>query len=74
MSRDGTFLIENGRVSHAVKNLRWNESPIAMLNNLEMLGRPVRISPSESSDVSPTVIVPPLKVKAFTFTSLSDAV
>ena len=74
LSRDGTFLIENGRISHAVKNLRWNESPISMLNNIEMLGRPVRISPSESSDVSPTVIVPPLKVRAFTFTSLSDAV
>ncbi len=74
LSRDGTFLIENGRVSHPVKNLRWNESPILMLNNIEMMGTPVRVSPSESSDLSSAVWVPPLKVRDFTFTSLSDAV
>jgi predicted Zn-dependent protease len=74
LSRDGTFLIENGRISHPVKNLRWNESPIFILNNLEMMGAPVRVSPSESSDLAPAVWVPPLKVRDFTFTSLSDAV
>lgn len=74
LSRDGTFLIENGRISHPVKNLRWNESPIFMLNNVEMMGAPVRVSPSESSDLSSAVWVPPLKVRDFTFTSLSDAV
>ncbi len=74
LTRDGIFLIENGRVAHPVKNLRWNESPIAMLNQIEAMGRPVRVSPSESGDTSPAVIVPALKVKAFTFTSTSDAV
>jgi predicted Zn-dependent protease len=74
LSRDGTFLVENGRISHPVKNLRWNESPIFMLNNVEMMGRPVRISPSESSSLASAVIVPPLKVRDFTFTSISDAV
>jgi predicted Zn-dependent protease len=74
LSRDGTFLIENGRITHPVKNLRWNESPIFMLNNVEMMGRPVRVSPSESSGLSSAVIVPPLKVRDFTFSSLSDAV
>jgi predicted Zn-dependent protease len=74
LSRDGTFMIENGRVSYPVKNLRWNESPIFMLSNIEMMGRPVRVSPAESSDLSPAVWVPPLKVKDFTFTSVSDAV
>jgi predicted Zn-dependent protease len=74
LSRDGTFLIENGRVAYPVKNLRWNESPVFMLNNIEMMGRPVRVSPSESSEVSPAVVVPPLKVRDFTFTSVSDAV
>lgn len=74
LSRDGTFLIENGRVTHPVKNLRWNESPIFMLNNIEMMGRPVRISPSESGGLSTAVYVPPLKVRDFHFTSLSDAV
>ncbi|HVH13390.1 MAG TPA: TldD/PmbA family protein, partial [Longimicrobium sp.] len=35
LTRDGTFLIENGRITTAVKNLRWNESPIFLLNNIE---------------------------------------
>ena len=74
LSRDGTFMIENGRVAYPVKNLRWNESPIFMLNNVEMMGRPVRVSPSESSEVAATVVVPPIKVRDFTFTSVSDAV
>jgi predicted Zn-dependent protease len=74
LTRDGTFLIENGRVAHPVKNLRWNESPIFMLNNVEMMGPPVRVSPSESSEVGSAVHVPALKVRAFTFSSVSDAV
>jgi len=74
LSRDGTFLIENGRIAHPVKNLRWNESPIFMLNNIEAMGAPVRISSGESSGLTNTVIVPPLKVRDFAFTSLSDAV
>jgi len=74
LTRDGTFLIENGRVAHPVQNLRWNESPIFMLNNIEMMGTPVRISSGESAGITPAVVVPPLKVRDFSFTSLSDAV
>jgi predicted Zn-dependent protease len=74
LTRDGTFLIENGEISHPVKNFRWNESPIFMLNNIEMMGAPVRISSGESSGLTNSVVVPPLKVRDFTFTSLSDAI
>jgi predicted Zn-dependent protease len=74
LTRDGTFLIENGRISHPVKNLRWNETPIFMLNNIEMMGAPVRISSSESGGLTPAVMVPPLKVRDFAFTSISDAI
>ncbi|HEV2146708.1 MAG TPA: TldD/PmbA family protein [Longimicrobiaceae bacterium] len=74
LTRDGTFLIENGRIVSAVKNLRYNESPVFMLNNVEMMGRPVAVSASESGDVSSAVVVPALKVRDFTFSSLSDAV
>ena len=74
LTRDGTFLIENGEISHPVKNFRWNESPIFMLNNIEMMGEPVRISSGESSGLTNAVVVPPLKVRNFTFTSLSDAI
>lgn len=74
LTRDGTFLIENGRITGAAKNLRWNESPAYVLNQIEMMGRPVRVSPTESGDLGGTVLVPPLKVRGFTFTSVSDAV
>lgn len=74
LTRDGTFLIENGQITTAVKNLRWNESPIFMLNNLEMMSPSVRVSAGESGDVGSPVLVPAVKARDFTFTSLSDAV
>ena len=40
LTRDGTFLIENGKITQPVKNLRFNDSPIFMLNNLEAMGVP----------------------------------
>ena len=74
LTRDGTFLIEKGKITRAVKNLRWNESPIFMLNNLEMMGKPERVSASESGSAGQAIVVPPVKARDFTFTSLSDAV
>lgn len=74
LTRDGTFLVENGRITSAVKNLRWNESPIFLLNNIEMMGQPLRVSASESGDVGFAVVVPPIKARDFTFTSVSDAI
>ena len=65
LTRDGTFYIENGKIKYPVKNFRFNESPIVMLNNIEALGKPVRINGN---------MVPPMKVRDFTFSSLSDAV
>ncbi|NVO30920.1 TldD/PmbA family protein [Hymenobacter lapidiphilus] len=65
LTRDGTFYIENGQIKFPVKNFRFNESPIIMLNNLEAFGKPVRVGGN---------LVPPLKIRDFTFTSLSDAV
>ncbi|MBC8085847.1 MAG: TldD/PmbA family protein [Phycisphaerae bacterium] len=74
LTRDGTFLIEKGKITRAVKNLRWNESPIFMLNNIEMMGKPERVSASESGSAGQALVVPPIKARDFTFTSLSDAV
>ncbi|MEM9184524.1 MAG: TldD/PmbA family protein [Pseudomonadota bacterium] len=65
LTRDGTFFVENGEIQYPVKNLRFNESPVIMLNNIEKLGKPVRINGN---------MVPPMVVRDFTFTSLSDAV
>jgi predicted Zn-dependent protease len=74
LTRDGTFLIEDGRVVHAVQNLRWNESPIAVLNKLEAMGRPEPVVMGEGGDSPNTVFAPPIKVRPFTFTSVSDAI
>ncbi|MBS1557086.1 MAG: TldD/PmbA family protein [Bacteroidetes bacterium] len=72
LTRDGTFFIENGKIKHPIKNFRFNESPIIMLNNLETLGKQVRVGNGEGFG-APSLI-PYLKVRDFTFTSLSDAV
>jgi predicted Zn-dependent protease len=74
LTRDGTFLIENGKITKPVKNLRFNDSPIFMLNNLEAMGVPVRVSASEGGDPGQAIMVPPIKVRDFNFTSLSDAI
>ena len=71
LTRDGTFLIENGKISKSIRNLRFNESPLFMLNNLEALGAPQRIAGTESGG---DVVMPPIKVRDFNFTSLSEAV
>ena len=74
LTRDGTFLLENGKVTHPVKNFRFNESPIFFLNNLEALGPSIRINASEALGAGGATYMPTLKVRDFTFSSLSDAV
>ena len=71
LTRDGTFYIENGEIKYPIKNFRFNESPAIMLNNIEELGKPMRVSDDESPFV---MMIPPMKLRDFTFTSLSDAV
>ncbi|MBX9929837.1 MAG: TldD/PmbA family protein [Gemmatimonadaceae bacterium] len=71
LTRDGTFLIENGKLTKSVRNLRFNESPLFMLNNLEMLGRAERLAGTEQGGA---VVMPSIKVRDFNFTSLSEAV
>jgi predicted Zn-dependent protease len=71
LTRDGTFYIEDGEVKYPIKNFRFNESPVIMLNNIEELGIPQRISPDEA----PVLMkMPAMKLRDFTFTSLSDAI
>jgi predicted Zn-dependent protease len=71
LTRDGTFYIENGEIKYPVKNFRFNESPIIMLNNLDALGKPVRTVSGEGGGAA---LIPPMRVRDFTFTSLSDAI
>lgn len=71
LTRDGTFLIENGKIARPIKNFRFNDSPLFMLNNLEGIGQTVRTA---GGDGGPGIAMPPIKVRDFNFTSLSDAV
>jgi predicted Zn-dependent protease len=69
MTRDGLFLIENGKVTDPVVNFRFNESPVHLLQNVIAMGRPVRTRGGESGMIAPALVV-----KEFPFTSVSDAV
>ncbi|HEX8614846.1 MAG TPA: TldD/PmbA family protein [Telluria sp.] len=71
LTRDGTFYIENGKIKYPIKNFRFNESPVTMLNNIEAIGKPQVIAGDE---VPYSMLIPPMKVRDFNFTSLSDAV
>jgi predicted Zn-dependent protease len=71
LTRDGTFLIEDGTVSKAIKNFRFNDSPLFLLNHLDALGREERLGGTEAGGA---VVMPAVKASEFSFTSLSDAV
>ena len=66
LTRDGTFLIEAGKITRALKNFRWNESPLLMLNRLEDIGRPMATAAGR--------MMPALRIGNFNFSSLSEAV
>jgi predicted Zn-dependent protease len=64
MTRDGTFLVEDGRIQYGLRNFRFNQSLISILSNVEAMSVPVRASGEESFDM----VVPAMKVRQFNFT------
>ncbi len=83
VTRDGLWLIEDGKISKAVRNFRINESPLFALNNVEQLGvatpvyRPFpwpELAPLFQQHALSQVIVPPIKVNDFSFTASIDAI
>lgn len=75
LTRDGVWYIENGKIQHAVKNFRFNQSLMELLapGNVDMIGAPERVGSSEGQGGNSSML-PALKVKAFHFTSQSEAV
>jgi predicted Zn-dependent protease len=67
MTRDGTFLIENGRLSQGLRNFRFNQGIIELLNNVEALSPSVRASGEEAFDM----VAPAMKVRGFNFTEVT---
>jgi len=74
LTRDGTFLIENGKIARPVTNFRFNQSIADLLANVEMVGRATREAADESGSPGMPVVVPALKVKDFNLASVSDAI
>jgi predicted Zn-dependent protease len=70
LTRDGVFLVENGKVTDPVTNYRWNESPVRVLQNTKKLTRPVRSQGAEAG----SSIVPAIVATEFNLASVSDAV
>ena len=75
LTRDGVWFIENGKIAYPLKNFRFNQSVTQMLapGNVEMIGVSERVGSSEGGGSSASLL-PALKLKAFNFTSQSEAV
>jgi predicted Zn-dependent protease len=69
MTRDGTFLIENGEIAYPVRNLRFTQSILEALSNVTMIGRDTELA---SEFFFSSSRVPALKIDGFRFTGRSD--
>jgi len=67
MTRDGTFLVEDGQIKQGIRNFRFNESLIHMLSNVEAMSEPLRACGEESFDM----VVPAMKIRDFNFTEVT---
>ena len=70
LTRDGVFLVENGKVTDPVMNFRWNESPVRVLQNTKMMTAPTRTQGAEAG----SSLAPAILATDFNFASISDAV
>ena len=73
LTRDGVYLVENGEVTGAVNNFRFNESPVGMLGRLAEVGASVPTLPREWGDYFNRVVMPPVRVEGFNMSSVSQA-
>jgi predicted Zn-dependent protease len=73
LTRDGVYLVENGEVTGAVNNFRFNESPVGMLSRLAEVGASGPALPREWGDYFSRVSMPPVRVEGFNMSSVSQA-
>ena len=67
MTRDGLFLVENRKLTRAVRNFRFNQSLIEMLSNVELMSPAVRATGEESFEM----VVPAMKIRNFHFSEVT---
>ncbi len=70
MTRDGTFLIQNGEITYPVKNLRFTQSYLEALNRVDMIGKDLRLLPGMGGLGG--TLQPALKLDGFTFTGATE--
>jgi predicted Zn-dependent protease len=73
LTRDGVYLIENGRIRGAVNNFRFNESPIDLLGRVTEVGRTTPTLGREWESFFPRTAMPPIRVRDFTMSTVSQA-
>jgi predicted Zn-dependent protease len=75
LTRDGLFLIEKGKVTRPLKNMRWNDSPVVALNNIEAMTPAERVVSGEGvGGAGLALVCPAARIREFTFSSASEAV
>jgi predicted Zn-dependent protease len=75
LTRDGLFLIEKGKVTRPLKNMRWNDSPVVALNNVDAMTAPERAVSGEGiGGAGLALVCPAARIREFTFSSASEAV
>jgi predicted Zn-dependent protease len=73
LTRDGIYLVKNGEVQGAVNNFRWNDSPLNILNNIVEAGSTEICQPREWADYVDRVAMPPMIIKDFNMSTVSEA-
>ena len=73
LTRDGLFMIEDGKIKHGVVNFRWNESPLAVFKNIIGASKPVVTAPRDGWDGIP-MLCPLIVTSGFNFSTVSDAI
>ncbi|MHC4973835.1 MAG: TldD/PmbA family protein [Planctomycetota bacterium] len=67
MTRDGTFLVEDGAITAGLINFRWHESPLRAFNQVEACGKPTDAITMERTKMW----LPPMKIRDFNFSSVT---
>ena len=73
LTRDGVYLVEDGEVTGAVNNFRFNESPVGMLGRMLEVGATVPTLPREWGDYFNRAAMPPVRIEGFNMSSVSQA-
>ncbi|WP_246422082.1 metallopeptidase TldD-related protein [Nocardiopsis mwathae] len=73
LTRDGVYLVEDGKVTGAVNNFRFNESPVSLLERVTEAGATTRVLPREMGDYFSRTAMPPLRIPDFNMSTVSQA-